>query len=369
MRNIFALIALKSVIRDIRNYIFSLIWCGNSLCDGRGAQRDKVLVTELFEEGVTCFAALVKKGRMYTDKLANVSVLSGKSVVSCVSWEYDGSWAIDDPLRNRSLHPGKKLFNSWPVKINDNVISIVSGGGGNYNLYHWMYDCLPRIKIARESFALDSPIYYVPSLKFPFQIQSLEMMGILENCVSSQDIQHFISDNLVATSHPNPDHSNIPFWIVEYLRETFGPRAALRAKDLGLGQFVYISRGDATNGRRVVNEAAIVSTLNNLADFHVCHLAEMDFLDQMAVFSAAKIIVGGHGAGFAHLCFSPRGAHVVELFSDVYELDCFESISSVADLCYHSIGGNSIGPRVAKNCQDFIVEPDSIKRKIEDILA
>ena len=42
------------------------------------------------------------------------------------------------------------LSTSLKKKVDGNVLSLLTGGGGNENYWHWLFDVLPRIKIVSE---------------------------------------------------------------------------------------------------------------------------------------------------------------------------------------------------------------------------
>ena len=76
--------------------------------------------------------ANIHKGRIFTDRIYNISVISKKSLVPFVSWQYLNGSILSDTenfLLNKKL-----LINHPPKFINGTVISLLSGGGGNYNL-------------------------------------------------------------------------------------------------------------------------------------------------------------------------------------------------------------------------------------------
>ena len=78
--------------------------------------------------------ANIHKGRIFTDRSYNISVISKKSLVPFVSWQYLNGSILSDTenfLLNKKL-----LINHPPKFINGTVISLLSGGGGNYNYYH-----------------------------------------------------------------------------------------------------------------------------------------------------------------------------------------------------------------------------------------
>jgi hypothetical protein len=276
--------------------------------------------------------ANIQNGRIFTNRIDNISVISQKSLIPSVSWQYSNGKVLPDSAN--ALLNKKILIHRPPQKINGTVISLLTGGGGNYNYYHWLFDCLPRLRIAETINNLDEHTYYfIPEDTHPFQYETLEALGIpATSCISSKECQHLQSTHLIVTSHPNPDPSKIPEWIVNFLRESFLNIASARSKE----RFVYISRGDSLNSRRLLNEEYLCKLLESVG-FGIYQLSELTVSDQVSLFSQARMIVGVHGAGLANLVFASKGAVVYELFSDQYQPAMYKRISSLSGLDYHRI--------------------------------
>ena len=109
------------------------------------------------------------------------------------------------------------------------MLCILTGGGGNNNYWHWMFDVLPRIALVEGYFNLNQfKAFLIPNKNYKFQIESLKLLGIKDNFFSSKDYKHVYSENVFATNHPwqhsksaHKDIENIPRWILEWLRQKF----------------------------------------------------------------------------------------------------------------------------------------------------
>jgi capsular polysaccharide biosynthesis protein len=249
-----------------------------------------------------------------------------------VSWQYFNGSVLSET--EKFFHKKKLLINHPPKFINGTVISLLTGGGGRRNYFHWLFDCLPRLRIAETICRPDgSTKYFIPEDTYPFQKETLEALGIsTASCISSKKYQHLQATNLIATSHPRPPHSPLPRWIVSFLRESF----LKFSSSLNQKSFVYISRGDSFHSRKLINEENLSIALES-AGFGIYRLSELAFLDQVSLFSRARMIVGSHGAGFANLAFASKGAVVYEIFSEQFQPDVYESLSLLAGLDYYKI--------------------------------
>ena len=123
--------------------------------------------------------------------------------------------------------------------------------------------------------------------------------------------------------------------------------------------FVYISRGDSVNSRRLRNEENLSIALES-AGFGIYRLSELTFLDQVSLFSRARMIVGVHGAGLANLAFASRGAVVHELFTDQFQPNIYEGLSLLTGLDYYKIVCEVSEPGKPPHLVDFRLPETSI---------
>jgi hypothetical protein len=304
----------------------------------------------------------VKKGTLFTDRFTNISLIINKKLIPLVSWQYENDEVVSD---NENYVLQKKiLINQLPVNFKCTVVSILTGGGGNYNYYHWLYDCLPRLSLAQNYISpKENVMYFIPEDTIPFQKESLDALGIFPNKRISSLQHHFISANkIIATSHPNPNPSVIPAWIIQYLRTTFLPKASNKYNS----EKIYLSRGDSINSRRLLNESELIDKLIKKG-FHVYQLSQLHFFDQICLFNNASVIVGVHGASFANLAFAKTTALVYELFSDVYQPDMYESVAKQLNMSYVKIIGTSSGNSSDPQKTNFTISEQLIDTICESI--
>jgi len=56
---------------------------------------------------------------------------------------------------------------------------LLTGGGGNNNYWHWLYDVLPRLELCKKVKKLDEIDFFLfPNLENKFQKESLEILNI-----------------------------------------------------------------------------------------------------------------------------------------------------------------------------------------------
>ena len=192
-------------------------------------------------------------------------------------------------------------------KLNGSVLSLLTGGAGNKNYHHWMYDVLPRLSLCSKIFDLNEiDFFLLPDLSLNFQNETLDILNIPKHKrLSRKEYRHIKAKKIIVTDHPyvvtnnsTKDILNIPNWINIWLKKNFIKTSEKREK-----KKFYIDRGDEKNNkpahREISNEDEIREYLlkNN---FEAIKLQNIPFSEQVILFNNANIIIGLHGAGLAN---------------------------------------------------------------------
>ena len=140
---------------------------------------------------------------------------------------------------------------------------MLTGGGGNSNYWHWLFDVLPRIEIYKKKNKNFDKInfFLFPSLNNKFQKEFFYFLKINpKKRLSSKNYRHFKADRIIATSHPynilndpSADSLNIPSWIYDHLRVKFLEKDYKTQKLKSFPEKIYINRKDATSLRYIIN--------------------------------------------------------------------------------------------------------------------
>lgn len=310
---------------------------------------------------------ILTNGRVFSDLCNVVSVIKDKSLYATGSCVF-ASGPECDIINNRS-----GIINRPPAIFKGQVVNLLTGGGGNYNYYHWLFDVIPRLFLVRDAVKIrGSATFLVPETKLPFQRSSMEMLGVHpKQMISSTQYSHVRADVLVSTSHPKSVNQSgcrqVSHWICEQLRESFIPQLD-PAFSISAPRRIYVSRGDNTNRRVLINEQMLMSCLRRFG-FQSFLLSDLTFAEQISLFSAAEAVVAVHGAGLANLVFAPRGTLVIELATPSYCPSMFEDIAYHRDHNYHLVIGDEVGSTAIESSKRDIALSQVALSRIESLIA
>jgi Glycosyltransferase 61 len=277
-----------------------------------GDLRESAELFEKLDSEVNLPAVIVvniPQGRLYTDAYNTVAVITPDNMLlHDVSLELRSKQEIN-PFVN---HIFKLKYFKKPQKFSGGVFTLLTGGGGLDNYFHWLFDVLPRFFLLKASGLHDQVRWYlVPAYHFPYQIDTLTQLGILkEQIIDGSKMMHLQADNLIASS-PHRNAGQMEKWVCDFLRASF---ITERDKESNSPAFIYISRNDSRS-RNVINEAELITLLENYG-FKTVSLTGLSFTDQVRLFNRAKVIVSPHGAGLANLVFCEPGTKILEIFSE-----------------------------------------------------
>ena len=195
------------------------------------------------------------------------------------------------------------------------------------NFWHWMIDCLPKIRTLEIALAGEPLIICMHSMALPFQRFTLEAVLppnfrlVYLDPETSPWIrpERFIWASMV---------SGLCMGVLpkEYYDAIRGPvfeRLGLPATHVKTER-LYISRRNAGH-RRVRNEDAVVELLAGYG-FRSVQLEKLPFEEQVKLFHRAEVVVGPHGAGLGTIFFS-GDIDLVALYSTREPGNYFQSLA------------------------------------------
>jgi len=344
------MLALKKIFqkyfKSIGYFLFKILY--GKIEDIISPENTKGISIDLVKKGDKFLYKIykVENGRLYTDRVNDTAIIKNNKIVKGPSFQFR---TINSEVVNANVKENLVLSNGTPrrkQKIEGKILSLLTGGGGNENYWHWMFDVLPRLGICESKINLNLiDFFLVPDNKKKFQIETLEILKIpKKKQISSAKFRHILTKDLYITSHPvvlsdnaTNDIQNIPEWISDWLKKKFFKNNNENLKNFS--KKIYLDRSDSEsnvkNLRSIINEEEVKKFLIN-EGFKIVKLADLHFNDQVLAFNSADIIAGLHGAGFANLPFCKPNTKVVELKANPLDA-VIESLAIKNNLIHKSI--------------------------------
>jgi len=268
----------------------------------------------------------------------------------------------DHPIYIRSRLPELQHF--------DGTLVSLATRGSHANYYHFLLDVVPRYGVLRECLPDLQPDAWFVNTASGYQRQLLGLIGLDTDRIRVVQPGKKVAvraGNLVVPCIPNPDLI-APTWTTSWLKENL-PAKSLTDRP----KRIYITRGNAKNTRRLVNEDEIFGRLEKLG-FVKFDPGTVSVQDQIDTFTAAEVIVAPHGAALANLTFCSPGVRILELFHPRYVNPCYWVIAdNIPDVRYRYLvcGEDDRPPGSPLNgvLTDIECDPVAFDRALDDLLA
>lgn len=324
-------------IHDQRRLNFSVFPIASS--------EDSTYATPIIPE---TFVLKIPKASIYSD--AGYIIVNGKFMVAELIWPWS-------PIRKECLS-----FNNFPKakKIKGRVVVLAQEGSHNY--YHWMAEIVPKLSLLKD---IPYDWVYLPSLDLPFQVKSLQLLGIdLKKVIEAKRDTYIEADEVIVPSYVSKS-CYTPDWVAEYLKEKLAKPVIDDSEHVKFAPKVFISREKASY-RHITNEDEIFDRLRLLGYEKYC-LEELDFVEQIKLFAQAENIVAAHGAGLTNIVFCRPGTKVAELFQEL-EDDTYCYLSQTMKLDYICLKTTEFKSRPECGYNDTEISPKLFEKFIVDNL-
>jgi len=337
---------LQNYFKNIGYFLFKILYGKIKYLINDDYKQD-VIITKVKKQDKFLYNVFkIKNGRLYTDRVNDTAIIKNNQIIGGPSFQFR---TIDNNIINANVKDNLVLKNGTPrfkKKLDGKVLSLLTGGGGNENYWHWMFDVLPRLSLCESVIKLDLINFFLlPDNKKRFQIETLDMLGIpKKKQITSIRFRHISSQELYVTSHPvvlsnnaTKDIKNIPDWILSWLKQKFIKNNPKSEKNYS--KKIYLDRSDSTsnvkNLRSIINEHEVKNYLAKKG-FQSIKLTDLHFEDQVHTFYNADTIIGLHGAGFANVTFCKPNTKIVEIKANPLD-DVIKSLAIKNNLNHCSI--------------------------------
>ena len=302
----------------------------------------------------------IKDGRIFTNYVESLAVIQKKSLVKEVSFQQINGKLYKS--KNQVIKTGTPKF----LKIfSGKMIVLSQGASGHFNYAHWLFDIVPKIKLISTKYKISDIDFFYFSKLTKFQKETFKLLKInTKKIIDSNEFRHVQASSVYAVTHPNyfddtifKAHSNLPKWIVIYLRKLF----LKKIKKNFNYENIFIDRADSVYKHcQPVNNNQVIEFLKN-KNFKILKLSKYSIFDQVSIFHNCKKIIAPHGAGLANITFCKKKTKVIELIPKNHPSRAHKRISSINKLNYKLIHCKKISNN--KN-GDMFVDLDILKNYI-----
>jgi len=333
----------KRVILNLYRFLVSIFFkCLYGSIKKRLSLKEKKLIkiNKIILDYKNYYIYKIYNGRIFNTTIYDCAYILNNKIIEGPSYQFRPVNSVS-PLKNFVISNGTPNF----LKIvNNNIFSILSGGAPKTNYWHWLFDSLPRFGLIEKIYNYKNfSNYLVPSLKYPFQIDTLKYLGIdISRCLGSDNHKHIYSNIVFATTHPyvfkdaSYDIQHIPKWIILWLKKKF-EHLVLYKKNYP--KKIYIDRSDSVTskmGYRTLENEEDIKKILKKKGFENIILSKLTFKDQINLFYNSKIIIGLHGSGFSNLVFCKKKTAVIE-FRNKKTNKAIENLALSCSLKYSSL--------------------------------
>ncbi len=171
--------------------------------------------------------------------------------------------------------------------------------------YHWLLEVMPSV--VHSASVVDSPTLLVADTAKPYVMEAAQALGLPIHLVPSGEF--VAAERVVFTSRPPVSGEAHPYnlRLLADLAAT-GERAT---PDQSPAR-VFVSR--RLDRARWIQSQEQLESLATRLGFEVLVAQDLNWIDQVDMFSRATSLAGLHGAGLANMAFMRPGASLIELF-------------------------------------------------------
>lgn len=195
---------------------------------------------------------------------------------------------------------------------------VLIGGPIDSAYYHWLFNWLPRVWLFK---ILCPDLFASKDIKFLVDIRAqhrpyyemLLLSGVSPERILFIDVS--TSDYLVSDIYlPSfPAQTGYCMEVLRSMRSDMIYRifAYFRTDRVMHPRRFLISRDKIPGSKRKIANTEELLPILSKYDIHTVYLEDLEFVQQVALFSEAQLVIGAHGAGLGNILFSKRDCKVI----------------------------------------------------------
>ena len=276
---------------------------------------------------------------------------------------------------NPLLGKSRKIINRIDRYLKGNTLHLsLSHFEDNYYAYN--VEFLGRWWISRNS---DIEVdHVILPLRNRFQRELSELLNLDQSKIISEDGLILQCEKLIVPSLINnyktyrigDQELYSKRWLPSWLKKAYEAVRSNIAPPIRneYNQRIYITRRNASLGRRVLNEQDLIQLLKTHG-FEIVDLDNQSVNEQIHIFSNAEIIIAPHGAGLINMSYCFKKVKILELYPHRYHDNGFRLQSHLMGHEYHFIVDKNT-TELTENHQysDLWVDIDRVEAWIQEYL-
>lgn len=233
------------------------------------------------------------------------------------------------------------------------------------NYGHWLFDFLPIVYMVQR-FTKGPVKWIVPSVMTPWMKDLLDLFSIGpdQQVLYDPETEYITTENLIFVTclhygwflHPMINS------LIDQIFENSGIRLEKPHRT------VFVSRARWGSSRQLVNYEEVESLFEEKG-FTIIYPESLSPLEQIELFSQAKIVAGETGAGMNNTLFSPSSCDVLLLQSNARHYFNQAAICDVRGQRIAYVFGDSLDHKAPPTQDRFILDLKIVEEGIDELLA
>jgi len=126
----------------------------------KNSNDDRIQEKKIVEKELKYKVYIISKGRLYTDRIHDTAAILDNKIIEGPSFQLR---QIDNCIYNSKIEDNIVFEKGTPrklKKLNGTVLSLLTGGAGNNNYWHWLFDVLPRFGMYNKFHSFEEINYF-----------------------------------------------------------------------------------------------------------------------------------------------------------------------------------------------------------------
>lgn len=235
--------------------------------------------------------------------------------------------------------------------------TVIHRASGSQNFYHWMIDHILKLRgIEFYEKETGDDVTLIVSEHIPdFAREAIDLLGFKNHSVIEWKENKMRVDKLIVPSWPDPTPGNL-HWIRSNIR--------CETNEFDDRGWVYISRQNASRGRKVANFDELAPILNDFG-VEMIYCEEYSLEEQIELFRSVDGVISPHGAGLTGMIWTDS-LSIIELFNGIVKMP-FYVLADILEHDYSYLIGEAANDQNHGGVRDrnFIVDPDNFEKLLE----